>query len=189
MGNIDFMNLIRNGIFTAYKNYELKLVESREEVPVPIEEKSYQIWYENNANCPFGDFIKSSHNNGFYKIVTIDQLKDVFAVRTLGKYNNKVVEVFPSREKDHLQISTRDKSTATDLHFTKVGEDWYMKEVDSSALELVWEKILRVKTPKDKQEQIFRLKELMKRPALDVHVKMNPLLSLFRYVLGSKRSN
>ena len=53
---------IRNGIYTEYKRHELKLVESRTEVLIPIEKKTFQIWYNNSEDCPFDEFVKDDFN-------------------------------------------------------------------------------------------------------------------------------
>ncbi len=162
------MSLIRNGIFTEYKGYQLKLIESRIEVPIPVEQKEYQIWYDDDSDCPFEDFEKSNHNNGFFKTVKIDQLKNVFAIRTLGKYHNFIIEVFVSKNKNHFQIATRNQSIASELKFNKIGEDWYMKELESSELELVWEEVIQIKQSNEKFGHIARIYELLQ-------IRMNQL--------------
>ena len=49
-----------------FRGHQLKLVESRIEVPVADEQKTYQLWFEKGVECPFEDFDKSIHNNGFF---------------------------------------------------------------------------------------------------------------------------
>jgi len=155
------MDNVRNGMYIRYKNYELKIVETRVEVPIPIEQKKYQILYEDGSNCPFDDFVKSNHDNGYYKILKIDKLNDVFGVRTFGKYNGFPVEIFKTNKDGFFMIATRDSSIADELKFNSTNENWYTKEILNSKLELIWEEITRIKQTNEKYGDIIRLNELI----------------------------
>jgi hypothetical protein len=145
-----------------YEGHQLKLVESRIEVPVSAKQKTYQLWYEEGSNCPYEDFEKSVHNNGFFKTIGIDQIKNAFWIRTFGLYKKFQIEVFPSKKRNQIQIATRNKMTASELGLNKLGEHWYKKEVDYSRLELVWEESIKIVYSKQKYGHIIRLAELMK---------------------------
>ena len=135
---------IRNGIFTRYEDFDLKLVEQRSEVPVSDDKKAFQIWYQNTEDCPFEDFEKDKFGNGFYKIVPISQIEKVFLIITFGKYKKWTIEVFEGKG-DKVQIASRDRTVSEELGMKKIGKEWYMKEVEISDLDLIWEETIEIK--------------------------------------------
>ncbi len=71
---------IRNGLFAEYENLDLKLVETRSDVPIPDDKKTFSLWYRNLKDCPFEDFEEDKLGNGFYKIIPISQIEKAFCV-------------------------------------------------------------------------------------------------------------
>lgn len=153
---------IRNGIYTEYEQHVLKLVESRNDVPIPVEQKKFQIWFEGNENCPFHDFEKSAFGNGFFKTVTIDQIENAFLILTYGKYKNRLVEVFPGKKENHLIIATRDNLIADELAMKKIGKHWFNSEVLALEIEVIWEEVTQVKHSKNLYGKIIALEYIWK---------------------------
>ena len=153
--------VIRNGLFAKYDNFELELAESRSEVPIPDEEKTFSLWYHNLKDCPFKDFKKCEFGNGFYKTVLIDQIEKPFLVLTYGKYKKLKIEVFKGKE-HKIQIASRSELIAGELDMIKCREDWYTKDVEIRDIDLIWEEKFEIKKSKTIYGDILQLKDLWK---------------------------
>lgn len=150
---------IRNGIFAKYENLELKLVESRIEVPVSDDKKTFQLWYPNLKDCPFKDFEKDRFGQGFYKTIAISQIGKAFLVNTFGKYKKLKVEVFEGKD-NKVQIASRNLIIAEELNLIKCGKEWYKNEVEISNLNLIWEEKIEIKKAESLYGEILKLSEI-----------------------------
>lgn len=152
---------IRNGIFAEYKKLDLKLVETRSDVPISDDKKAFQLWYQNLNDCPYDDFEKDKFGNGFYKNIPISQIEKATLIITFAKYKKLNVEVFEGRE-NKVQITSRNKMIAEELNMIRVGEEWYKKEVEISDLDLIWEEKIEIKKSKNLYGEILKLNEIWK---------------------------
>ena len=150
---------IRNGLFAEYENLDLKLVETRSDVPIPDDKKTCLLWYRNLKDCPFEDFKEDKFGNGFYKIIPISQIEKAFLVFTFGKYKKLDVEVFEGKE-NKVVIASRNKMVAEELNMIRVGEEWYQKEVEISDLDFLWEESIEIKKSKTLYGEILQLNEI-----------------------------
>ena len=57
------------------------------------------------------------------------------------------VEVFEGIE-NKVQIASRNIIAAEELNMIRVGEDWYIKEVEFSDLDFIWEESIEIKPSK-----------------------------------------
>lgn len=150
---------IRNGMYAQYENLELKLVEARIDVPVPEDQKTFQIWYPNLKDCPFEDFERDRFDQGFYKTIPISQIEKAFLINTFGKCKKLKVEVFKGKG-NKVQIASRNLMIAEELNLIKVGKEWYMKEVEISNLNLIWEEKVEIIKSESLYGEILKLNEI-----------------------------
>jgi hypothetical protein len=150
---------LRHGIYTPYQGYELKLTETRVDFPIPDHERTFLLLWDETQKCPFSDFTKESHLEGYYKVIPGHEISEVFYIHTLGRYKNQAVEIFSSRE-DQLVVSTRNKSVAKELRLTKTGKNWYQRRVLFEEVEVIWEELTRLRNNSDILHQIAELKSI-----------------------------
>jgi hypothetical protein len=150
---------IRNGFYCKYENLDLKLVETRNDVPIPDDKRMFQLWYEDPNECPFDDFEKDRFGNGFYKIIPINQIGIVSLVFTYGMINGFNIEVFAGKE-NKIQIASRNIKIAEELGLSNCGVGKFMKQIEISDLDLVWEETIQIKKSVTPLGEVLKLNEI-----------------------------
>lgn len=150
---------IRNGFYCKYENLDLKLVETRNDVPIPDDKRTFQLWYQDPHKCPFDDFEKDRFGNGFYKIIPINQIGIVYLVFTYGMINGLNIEVFAGKE-NKIQIASRNIKIAEKLSLYNCGVGRFMKQIEITDLDLVWEETIQIKKSVTPFGEVLKLNEI-----------------------------
>jgi hypothetical protein len=136
--------IIRSGTYTDYKGYHLKVYPVRVETSMPNNEKKYILHYEKGEKCPFHDFEKFKHDDGFIKIISDNELTNSYTVQTFGFYRGFKFRVTEFKlDQNIVNIETNEDAAFNKLKLFKVSDqnqkNLYIEQIPILDLETIWE--------------------------------------------------
>lgn len=126
---------MRNGIYTYFRSYHLRLNTIRDD-----DEKV--VIYFDGKDCPFLDFEVSKHHQDTYcLIIRLNELSNAYWVKTYTLYKGFKLLLFELNIgiEGMFSIATSDKQAFSELGLTEIDKPWFAQDIHISNLKNIWE--------------------------------------------------